>query len=63
MNNSSSKHLGQILEPRSIALAGISISNPNHWTTGFFNSLTEFGFKGPLYLVNPKGGEVRGVKV
>ena len=63
MNKLSNKHLGQLLEPRSIALAGISISNPNHWTTGFFKCLVEFDFRGPLYLVNPRGGEVRGFKV
>ncbi|MFC1895796.1 CoA-binding protein [Thermodesulfobacteriota bacterium] len=59
----SNEHLGQIFEPRSIALAGISLSDPSHWTTGFFESLVEFDFKGPMYLVNPRGGKVGEFKV
>jgi acyl-CoA synthetase (NDP forming) len=63
MYESSNEHLGELLKPRSIALAGISLSNPDHWTTGFFRCLVEFDFRGPMYLVNPRGGEVRGFKV
>ena len=52
-----------IFYPRSIALAGISITDPEHWTRTFLDSLLEFQFEGPIYLVNPKGGEIAGLKV
>ncbi|MEW6142568.1 MAG: CoA-binding protein [Chloroflexota bacterium] len=55
--------MDRIFHPRSIALAGIPISDPGHWTRTFLNSLLEFGFPGPLYLVNPRGGEVKGMTV
>ena len=63
MYESRNEHLEDLFKPRSIALAGISLSNPDHWTTGFFRSLVEFDFRGPMYLVNPRGGEVEGYKV
>ena len=49
--------------PRSVALAGISISDPEHWTRTFFDSLLEFDFAGPIYPVNPRGGEIEGLRV
>lgn len=52
-----------LFHPRSIALAGISISDPEHWTRTFFDSLLEFQFAGPIYPVNPKGGQIGGLKV
>jgi len=52
-----------LFRPRSIALVGITTANPTHWTRTFFNSLVEFGFSGPIYLVNPKGGKIQGHKV
>ena len=63
MDNLSNRHLGQLLEPRSIALAGITVANPEHWTRTFLNSLLEFKFEGQIYLVNPRGGEIKGLKV
>lgn len=63
MSKLSSEGLGPIFCPRSVALAGISITNPNHWTRVFLDSLIEFGFDGHIYLVNPKGGEIKGLKV
>ena len=29
----------------------------------FLNHIIEYGFKGQIYLVNPKGGEVLGLKI
>lgn len=55
--------MDRIFHPRSIALAGIPISDPGHWTRTFLNSLLEHKFPGPLYLVNPRGGEVKGLTV
>lgn len=56
------KDLEFLFHPRSIALVGIT-RNPEHWTRTFLDALLEFQFEGPLYLVNPKGGEIRGLKV
>jgi len=55
--------LQPLFYPTSIALAGITVDNPQHWTRTFLDALLEFQFEGPLYLVNPKGGEIRGSKV
>jgi len=55
--------LQQLFHPASIALAGITVGNPEHWTRTFLDSLLEFHFEGRLYLVNPRGGEIKGIKV
>ncbi len=55
--------LDRIFHPRSIALVGITTSNPFHWTRTFWDSLREFKFEGPIYPVNPRGGELDGCKV
>ncbi|MFC1986563.1 acetate--CoA ligase family protein [Chloroflexota bacterium] len=52
-----------LFHPRSIALVGITVANPEHWTRTFLDGLVEFEFEGPIYLVNPKGGEIKGLKV
>jgi acyl-CoA synthetase (NDP forming) len=52
-----------IFHPRSVAFVGISISNPFHWTRTFWDSCREFQFQGPLYPVNPSGGDLNGCKV
>ena len=63
LSTDNNKNLKSLFYPASIALAGITVNNPQHWTRTFLNSLLEFEFQGPLYLVNPKGGEIRGIKV
>ncbi|MBW2334447.1 MAG: CoA-binding protein [Deltaproteobacteria bacterium] len=55
--------IDHLFYPDSIAIAGITIANPTHWTRCFLDSLLEFDFKPPIYLVNPKGGEIRGMQV
>jgi len=52
-----------LFHPRSIALVGITTSNPTHWTRAFLEALIEFQYDGALYLVNPKGGELLGKTV
>ena len=52
-----------LFHPRSVALVGITTANPGHWTRTFLKGLLAFDFDGPLYLVNPKGGEVAGLQV
>jgi len=55
--------LDPIFHPRNVALVGITTSNPLHWTRTFWSAMREFQFKGPLYPVNPRGGELDGYKV
>jgi len=52
-----------VFHPRSIALAGITVANPEHWTRTFLDSLLKFKFEYPFYLVNRRGGEIGGRKV
>ncbi|MFC2059633.1 CoA-binding protein [Chloroflexota bacterium] len=63
MSNATNESLEFLFHPRSIALVGITTVNPKHWTRSFLDGLLEFEFEGSLYLVNPKGGEIRGHKV
>ncbi len=63
MSSVSYEKLEFLFHPHSIALVGITTANPDHWTRTFLDSLLEFNFEGPLYLVNPKGGEIAGMKV
>jgi len=52
--------LDELLHPRSLAVVGAS--GRTFGGPSFFNSIHEFGFKGPLYPVNPKYDEVMGLK-
>ena len=52
-----------LFHPNSIALVGITTAETWHWTRTFLEGLLEIGFDRPLYLVNPKGGEIKGHKV
>jgi len=52
-----------IFHPRSIAFVGITISNPSHWTRSFWEGIHAFNFDGPMYPINPNGGELDGCKV
>ncbi len=63
MSQSSDDSIGFLFFPRSIALAGIPISDPNQWTRLFWKGLVEFDFPGPLYPANPKGDMIDGHKV
>jgi len=49
-----------LFHPNSIALVGITTTEPWHWTRTFLDGLIEFEFDRPMYLVNPKGGEIKG---
>lgn len=59
----SDHRLDLIFDPRSVALVGITLSEPQHWTRTFLDALLASGFERPIYLVNPKGGEIKGLKV
>jgi len=54
-----------IFHPRNIAFIGIKIGDPAHtrFTRTFLSAEQAFKFKGGLYLVNPRGGELDGHKV
>ncbi len=52
-----------LFHPNSIALVGITTAKTWHWTLTFLEGLLEIGFDRPLYLVNPKGGELKGHKI
>jgi acyl-CoA synthetase (NDP forming) len=50
-----------ILRPRSVAVVGAS-ANPDTPGYDYVKSLQEFGFRGAIYPVNPKGGEIAGLQ-
>ncbi len=57
--------LDAIFDPRSIAVAGVSTTAPSGQLGGnsYLGAMISCGFKGPLYPVNPKGGEMRGLPI
>ncbi len=59
MKNIHQHSLEFLFHPNSIALVGITTTEPWHWTRTFLEGLIEFEFDRPIYLVNPKGGEIR----
>jgi len=58
-----SDNLEFLFNPRSIALVGISATNPDHWTHSLLDGLLKMEFPDPIYPVNFKGGEMHGLKV
>ncbi|MDY7030814.1 MAG: CoA-binding protein [Thermodesulfobacteriota bacterium] len=52
-----------LFNPSSIALVGVSSNEASPLNKMFLSPLLEFGFQGPLYLVNPKGGEIMGMEI
>jgi len=61
----STSNLDAIFNPRSIAIVGVSTKAVSGELGGnaYLEAMIACGFKGELYPVNPKGGEVRGLKV
>ena len=47
-----------ILRPRSVVIVGAS--DRSRWSTAAFDNLANNGFKGPIHLVNRRGGTVHG---
>ena len=56
------QYLDYAFRPRSIAMVGVSTKTTME-DEGYLESMLSHGYRGPLYLVNPKGGEIRGLKV
>ena len=57
---SSFKSPQSVLNPSSVAIVGAS--ERAAWPTAIFRQLTTCHFAGPIYPVNPRGGEIWGVK-
>jgi acyl-CoA synthetase (NDP forming) len=57
--------LSGIFDPKSVAVVGVSSKGPGPQFGGadFVDALLSCGFKGNIYPINPKGGEVLGLKV
>ena len=60
--NTTRQTLAEIFHARSIALVGAS-GNPKKFGFMTLQSLLAGGFEGSIYPVNPKGGELMGLKV
>jgi len=58
----SSKQLGTMFYPKSIAFVGAS-QQMGKWGHILLTNTISGGYKGKIYLVNPKGGEIAGKKV
>ena len=54
--------LDKVMKPRSIAVIGAS-TKEHTISSDIMKRLTDYGFTGPIYPVNPKGGEILGLKV
>ena len=63
MKKTRQNNLDFLFHANSIALVGITTATTWHWTRTFLEGLIEIEFDRPLYLVNPKGGEIEGRKV
>ena len=63
MKNTRQHNLDFLFNPNSLAIVGITTAATWHWTLTFLEGLLEIEFDRPLYLVNPKGGEIKGHKV
>ena len=56
------RRIDAIFRPRSVAVVGAS-ANPDTPGYDYVASMQEFGFRGAIYPVNPKGGEILGLPV
>lgn len=52
-----------LLQPKSIAIVGVSETGGDGWSRGLYNNLKEAGFPVPTYLINPRREEIWGEKV
>ena len=55
-------NLGKFFEPKSVVVIGAS-SAPHKPGNDVVRNILANGYAGKLYLVNPKGGEIMGMKV
>jgi len=59
------QELDYIFNPKSVAIAGVSSKQTRLLGSGqrYLRILLDYGFKGKLYPLNPKGGEIWGLKI
>lgn len=57
--------LAYLFNPRVVAVAGVSSKETTLPSQGqrFVHTLLDYGFKGRIYPLNPKGGEIRGLRM
>jgi acetyl coenzyme A synthetase (ADP forming)-like protein len=55
------KQIDYFFNPGGVALIGAS-ANPGKLSHGVLQNMTQFGYKGAVYPVNPRGGEILGLK-
>jgi acyl-CoA synthetase (NDP forming) len=59
-----SEDLDLLFHPQTIAIAGVSEkTNKFNFGLKYLEVLTQFGFPGKIYPVNPTGGEVLGITI
>ena len=63
MKSPSTECMKYIFNPRSIAIIGVSTGQANWNSQLFLRGLLNFRYSGKIYPVNPKGGEILGLKV
>ncbi len=57
-----SEQLERFFQPNGVAVIGAS-ADPGKLSHGVVRNLKEHGYPGPIYPVNPKGGEILGLRV
>lgn len=58
------ENLDFLFHPQTIAIAGVSDkANKFNFGLKFLEALTQFGFQGKIYPVNPTGGEIKGITI
>lgn len=57
------QNLEPLFSPKSVAIAGVSTTEVFGGGRLFLDALVRYGFPGKIYPVNPKGGEVSGLKI
>lgn len=53
--------LSLFFKPKSVAIIGAS-SNPNKLSFGIFRNLTQYGYEGKIYPINPNAAEILGLR-
>ena len=60
MNGNDIEAVEALFNPRRMAIVGAS-ANLAKWGNIIPNNILRDGYKGELYLVNPRGGEIQGI--
>lgn len=60
-NSHKMNKINYFFKPRGVALIGAS-SNPNKLSNGVLVNMTQYGYRGKVYPVNPRSEEIQGLK-